>query len=31
MEGEIVESLRSGMFRIRLDNGHEMSATPPGR
>jgi translation initiation factor IF-1 len=23
MEGEIVESFRSGMYRISLDNGHE--------
>jgi translation initiation factor IF-1 len=23
MEGEIVESFRSGMYRITLDNGHE--------
>ncbi|MHB8641964.1 MAG: translation initiation factor IF-1 [Gaiellaceae bacterium] len=23
MEGEIVESFRSGMYRIVLDNGHE--------
>jgi translation initiation factor IF-1 len=23
MEGEIVESYRSGMYRIALDNGHE--------
>ena len=22
-EGEVVEALRSGMFRIKLDNGHE--------
>jgi translation initiation factor IF-1 len=31
MEGEIVESLRSGMFRIRLDNGHEMLGYTAGR
>ena len=23
MEGEIIESFRSGMYRINLDNGHE--------
>ena len=23
MEGEIIESLRNRMFRVRLDNGHE--------
>lgn len=31
MEGEIVESLRSGMFRITLDNGHEMIGYTAGR
>jgi translation initiation factor IF-1 len=31
MEGEIVESLRSGMFRIRLDNGHEALGYMGGR
>jgi len=31
MEGEIVESLRSGMFRIRLDNGHEMLGYTAGK
>ncbi len=24
MEGEIIESLRNRMFRVRLDNGHEL-------
>jgi len=23
-EGEVIEALRGGMFRLRLDNGHEM-------
>jgi translation initiation factor IF-1 len=31
MEGEILESLRSGMFRLRLDNGHEMIGYTAGR
>jgi translation initiation factor IF-1 len=31
MEGEIVESLRSGMFRVRLDNGHEMLGYTAGK
>ena len=31
MEGEIVESLRSGMFRIRLDNGHELLGYTAGK
>ena len=31
MEGEIVESLRSGMFRLKLDNGHEMIGYTAGR
>jgi translation initiation factor IF-1 len=30
-EGEIVESLRNRMFRIRLDNGHEMLGYTAGR
>jgi translation initiation factor IF-1 len=30
-EGEIVESLRNRMFRIRLDNGHEMLGYTSGR
>jgi translation initiation factor IF-1 len=31
MEGEIVESLRSGMFRISLDNGHQMIGYTAGK
>jgi len=31
MEGEIVESLRNRMFRVRLDNGHELLAYTAGR
>jgi translation initiation factor IF-1 len=31
MEGEIIESLRNRMFRIRLDNGHEMIGYTSGR
>ena len=31
MEGEILESLRSGMFRLVLDNGHEMIGYTAGR
>jgi translation initiation factor IF-1 len=31
MEGEITESLRSGMFRITLENGHEMIAYTAGK
>jgi translation initiation factor IF-1 len=31
MEGEIIESLRNRMFRIRLDNGHEMLGYTSGR
>ena len=31
MEGEIIESLRSGMFRLLLDNGHEMIGYTAGR
>lgn len=30
-EGEIVESLRNRMFRIRLDNGHELIGYTAGR
>jgi translation initiation factor IF-1 len=30
-EGEVLESLRSGMYRIALDNGHEMLAYISGR
>jgi translation initiation factor IF-1 len=31
MEGEIIESLRNRMFRIRLDNGHEIIGYTAGR
>jgi translation initiation factor IF-1 len=31
IEGEIVESLRNRMFKIRLDNGHEMVGYTAGR
>ena len=31
MEGEITESLRNRMFRITLDNGHEMIGYTAGR
>ena len=31
MEGEITESLRSGMFRITLDNGHQMIGYTAGK
>ena len=31
MEGEIIEALRNRMFRIRLDNGHEMLGYTAGR
>ena len=31
MEGEIIESLRNRMFRVRLDNGHEMLGYTAGR
>jgi translation initiation factor IF-1 len=31
MEGEITEALRSGMFRLRLDNGHDMIGYTAGR
>ena len=31
MEGEIIESLRNRMFRIRLENGHEMIGYTAGR
>jgi translation initiation factor IF-1 len=31
MEGEILESFRSGMYRIGLDNGHETLAYTSGR
>jgi translation initiation factor IF-1 len=31
MEGEIIESLRNRMFRIRLDNSHEMIGYTSGK
>ncbi len=31
MEGEITESLRNRMFRITLDNGHEMIGYAAGK
>ncbi|HET7046471.1 MAG TPA: translation initiation factor IF-1 [Gaiellaceae bacterium] len=31
MEGEIVEALRNRMFRIRLDNGHELIGYTSGK
>jgi translation initiation factor IF-1 len=31
MEGEVVEALRNGMFRIVLDNGHETIGYTAGR
>ncbi len=31
MEGEVVEALRNGMFRITLDNGHETIGYTAGR
>ncbi|HEX4745859.1 MAG TPA: translation initiation factor IF-1 [Gaiellaceae bacterium] len=31
VEGEVVEALRSRMFRIRLDNGHEALGYMGGR
>jgi translation initiation factor IF-1 len=31
MEGEIIEALRNRMFRLRLDNGHEMIGYTAGR
>jgi translation initiation factor IF-1 len=30
-EGEIIEALRNRMFRIRLDNGHELLGYTSGR
>jgi len=30
-EGEVVEALRSGMFRISLDNGHEALGYTAGK
>ena len=31
MEGEITEALRNRMFRLKLDNGHEMIGYTAGR
>ena len=31
MEGEIIETLRNRMFRVRLDNGHELLGYTAGR
>ena len=31
MEGEITESLRNRMFRVTLDNGHEMIGYTAGK
>jgi len=31
LDGEVVESLRNGMFRIRLDNGHETLGYTAGK
>ena len=31
MEGEVVEALRNGMYRIKLDNGHETLGYMAGR
>jgi translation initiation factor IF-1 len=31
MEGEVVESFKSGMHRIKLDNGHETLGYTSGR
>jgi translation initiation factor IF-1 len=31
MEGEITESLRNRMFRLRLENGHEMIGYTAGK
>jgi translation initiation factor IF-1 len=31
MTGEIVEALRNGMFRIKLDNGHETLGYTAGK
>ena len=31
LEGEVLESFRSGMYRIGLDNGHETLGYPSGR
>lgn len=31
LDGEIIESLRNRMFRVRLDNGHVLLAYTAGR
>ncbi len=31
MEGEVLEAFPSGMFRVMLDNGHEMIAYTAGK
>ena len=31
VEGEVIEALRSRMFRVRLDNGHEALGYTAGR
>ena len=31
MEGEVLEALGSGMFRVELDNGHSLIAYTAGR
>ena len=31
MEGEVVEALRNRMFRIQLDNGHDLIAYTAGK
>ena len=31
MEGEIIEALRNRMFRLKLDNGHEMIGYTAGK
>ena len=31
LEGEVVESFRSGMYRIQLDNGHETLGYTAGK
>ena len=31
MEGEVIEALGSGMFRVILDNGHSLIAYTAGR
>ena len=31
MEGEVLESFRSGMFKVALDNGHETLSYTAGK